>query len=43
MKPGKAMGAALAFAHQLHLRGISRENALAQTLAYVRELEKQNS
>jgi len=42
MKPGKTMGAALAYAHKLHLSGTCKDSALAQTLAYARELEKQN-
>ena len=37
MKPGRAMGEALAYAHKLHLKGMDREQALRQTLAYMRE------
>lgn len=39
MKPGRAMGEALAYAHKLHLKGMDREQALRQTLAYMRERE----
>jgi len=40
MKPGKDMGEALAYAHKLHLKGISKEQALMQTLAFMREKAK---
>lgn len=40
MKPGKIMGEALAHAHKLHLKGMDKEQALRQTLAFVREKEK---
>ncbi len=40
MKPGKAMGEALVFAHRLHLRGVEKPQALSQTLAFVRKQEK---
>lgn len=35
MKPGKAMGEALAFAHKQHLRGVPKERALRNTLSHV--------
>ena len=37
MKPGRAMGEALAYAHKLHLKGMDKEQALRQTLAYMKE------
>lgn len=37
MKPGRAMGEALAYAHRLHLAGMEKAQALRQTLAYARE------
>lgn len=37
MKPGRAMGEALAYAHRLHLAGVKKAQALRQTLAYARE------
>ena len=37
VKPGKAMGKAIAYAHKLHLSGVNRENALVQTLAWLKE------
>ncbi len=40
MKPGRAMGEALAFAHQQHLRGLSKEQALKNTLAFARNAAK---
>ena len=40
MKPGRAMGEALAYAHKLHLKGMEKEQALRQTLAYMKEREK---
>jgi len=40
MKPGKAMGEALAYAHKLHLKGVKKEQALMQTLAFMREKGK---
>ena len=40
MQPGKAMGEALAYAHKLHLKGMDKEKALMQTLAYMREKDR---
>ena len=40
MKPSKAMGEALAFAHRLHLRGIPRDQALRETLAFARNQQR---
>ena len=37
MKPGRRMGEALAYAHKLHLNGMNKEDALVQTLAYMRK------
>lgn len=37
MKPGKGLGAALEYARKLHLSGVEKEKALAQTMAYVKE------
>ena len=37
MKPGRAMGEAIAYAHRLHLTGMEKAQALRQTLAYARE------
>ena len=36
IKPGKAMGEALAFAHRLHLQGVAKESALTQTLVFAK-------
>ena len=41
MKPGKQMGEALAHAHKLHLSGMPKEQALSQTLAYIRNRAKE--
>ena len=40
MQPGKAMGEALSYAHKLHLKGMDKEKALMQTLAYMREKDR---
>lgn len=40
MRPGRDMGEALAYAHKLHLKGMSKEQALSQTLAFMREKGK---
>lgn len=37
MKPGRAMGEAIAYAHRLHLAGMEKAQVLRQTLAYARE------
>lgn len=37
MQPGMQMKDALAYAHRLHLSGVTKENALKQTLAYIRQ------
>ena len=40
VNPGKTMGEAIAYAHRLHLSGVSHEEALKQTLAYLKEKSK---
>lgn len=42
MKPGKAMGEALAFAHNQHLRGVPKEQALRNTLIHVSSMTLQS-
>lgn len=39
VKPGKAMGEALRFAHELHLDGVAKEEALRQTLLRLQAAE----
>ena len=41
-EPGKAFKDALDYARKLQLAGIQKDNALCQTLAFLRKLEKQN-
>ena len=40
LKPGKAMGEAIAYAHKLHLSGVNKDAALVQTLAWLRDTNK---
>lgn len=41
-RPGKAFGEALAYARKLHLAGIPKEEALRQTVGYLKKLQKTN-
>lgn len=40
LTPGPDFGAALAYAHKLHVSGVDKESALKQTLAFVRAAQK---
>ncbi len=41
VRPGPAMGQALAFAHKQHLRGVPKEQAMKNTLQYLREMKRE--
>lgn len=40
-KPGKQMGELIRYAHELHLEGVEKEEALEKTLAFAKELTRQ--
>lgn len=42
LTPGAGFSEILAYAHKLRLAGVEKENALVQTLAYARKLERDN-
>ena len=40
LAPSPMFSAVLAYAHKLRLAGVDKQNALKQTLAYAKQLEK---